>query len=88
VLSAADVAVVFSKVLGRTITFRPISFEEQKCEMIMVGLPEAVADDNAKALLLMAEGDCDYVTDDVPAILGRPARSFEQFVYDHREAFS
>ena len=87
-LSAADVAAVFSKVLGRTITFRPISFEEQIREMIMVGLPEAVADDNAKALLLMAEGDCDYVTDDVPAILGRPARSFEQFVSDHREAFS
>jgi hypothetical protein len=55
--------------------------------MIMAGLPEAVADDNVRALLLMAEGDCDYVTDDVPAILGRPARNFEQFVYDHREAF-
>jgi uncharacterized protein YbjT (DUF2867 family) len=88
VLSAADVAAVFSKVLGRTITFRPISFEEQKRQMIMVGLPEAIAEDNAKALLLMAEGDCDYVTDDIPAVLGRPARSFEQFVSDHREAFS
>jgi uncharacterized protein YbjT (DUF2867 family) len=87
-LSAADVAAVFSKALGRTITFLPISFEEQKREMVMVGLPEAVADDNAKALLLMAEGDCDYVTDDVPAILGRPARSFAQFVSDHREEFS
>lgn len=88
VLSAAEVAAVFSKVLGRTITFRPISFEEQKQEMIMVGLPEAVADDNARALVLMAEGDCDYVTDDVPAILGRQAHSFEQFVSDHRAAFS
>jgi hypothetical protein len=88
VLSATDVAAVFSKVLGRTITFRPISFEEQKRQMIMVGLPEAIAEDNAKALLLMAEGDCDYVTDDIPAVLGRPARSFEQFVSDHREAFS
>lgn len=88
VLSAAEVAGVFSKVLGRTITFRPISFEEQKQEMIMVGLPEAVADDNARALVLMAEGDCDYVTDDVPAILGRSAHSFEQFVSDHRAAFS
>jgi uncharacterized protein YbjT (DUF2867 family) len=87
-LSAADVAAVFSKVLGLTITFRPISFEEQKREMIMAGLPETVADDNAKALLLMADGDCDYVTDDVPAILGRPAHSFEQFISDYRDAFS
>jgi hypothetical protein len=31
----------------------------------------------------MADGDCDYVTDDVPSILGRPARSFEQFANDY-----
>jgi hypothetical protein len=36
----------------------------------------------------MAEGDCDYVTDDVPVILDRPARSFQQFITDFREAFS
>jgi uncharacterized protein YbjT (DUF2867 family) len=88
VLSADEVAAGFSQVLGRTITFRPISFEEQKREMIKAGLPEPLADDNAKALLLMAEGDCDYVTDDVPVILDRPARSFQQFITDFREAFS
>ena len=27
---------------------------------------------NAQAVGLFAEGDADYVTDDVPAILGRP----------------
>jgi uncharacterized protein YbjT (DUF2867 family) len=88
VLSADDVARVFSKVLGRTIAYRPISFEEQKQEMMKLGLPEPVADDNARALLLMADGDCDYVTGDVAAILGRPARSFEQFISDYREVFS
>ena len=55
------------KVLGRTITFHPITFEEQKQAMIDVGLPEAVAEDNATAVALMADGDCDYVTDDVPS---------------------
>jgi hypothetical protein len=35
----------------------------------------------------MAEGDLDYVTDDVASILGRPARSFEQFARDHQAAF-
>ena len=30
----------------------------------------------------------DYVTDDVPALLGRPARSFEQFITDFAAAFS
>jgi uncharacterized protein YbjT (DUF2867 family) len=88
VLSAAEVAAVFSRVLGRTITFRAISVEEQKREMMKVGLPEPVADDNANALLLMADGDCDYVTQDVPAILGRQARTFEQFITDYITAFS
>ena len=44
--------------------------------MINLGMPETVADDSAKALSLFAEGDADYITDDVPSILGgRPAVS-------------
>ena len=88
VLSGTEVAAVLSKVLGRTITFHPITFEEQKQAMIDVGLPEAVADDNARAVALMADGDCDYLTDDVPSILGRAARSFEQFATEYAGAFS
>jgi hypothetical protein len=52
------------------------------------GLPEVVADDNAKALSLFAAGDADYVIDDVLKLVGRPARScFEQFVTDYAAAF-
>jgi Trk K+ transport system NAD-binding subunit len=43
---------------------------------------EAIAEDNARWLSLAAQGEGDYVTDDVPAILGRPARTFEQFATD------
>jgi uncharacterized protein YbjT (DUF2867 family) len=88
VLSAAEVAVVLSKVLGRRIVFHPITVAEQKQAMLDVGLPENVAEDNARAVALMAEGDCDYVTNDVATILGRPPRSFEQFATDHAAAFS
>ena len=56
--------------------------------MIDAGVPETAAEDNARALNLFARGDADYVTDDVPAILGRPARTFEQFATDHAAAFS
>jgi uncharacterized protein YbjT (DUF2867 family) len=86
-ISGTEVAEVFSKVLGRTITFEPITVEEQKRAMIDAGLPEALAEDNASAVALMAEGDCDYLTDDLPSILARPARSFEQFVADYAPAF-
>jgi uncharacterized protein YbjT (DUF2867 family) len=87
-LSATEVAEIFSTVLDRPITYRPITFEQQRQSMLAVGLPEAVALDNATAVQLMADGDCDYLTDDVPRLLSRPARSFEQFVIDHAEAFS
>jgi hypothetical protein len=88
VLSATEVAAVFSRVLGRTITFRPITVAEQKQAMLDVGLPENVAEDNSNAVGLMAKGDCDYVTDDVATILGRVPRSFEQFATDYAAAFS
>jgi hypothetical protein len=75
-------------VLGRPITFHPLTFEEQKQAMIDAGLPAPIAEMNAQALTLFAEGDSDWISDDVPSLLGRPARSFEQFVVDHAAAFS
>ena len=87
-LTGTEVAAVLSKVLGRTITFHPLTFEQQKQAFIDAGLPEPVADDRARAFALMADGDLDYVTDDVPSILGRPAHSFEQFATDYAAAFS
>src|SRR6266700_4632681 len=87
-LSYADAALRLSKVLGRQISFRPNTCEEQKQAMINAGLPEVVAEDSAKALSLFADGDADYVTDDVPKLLGPAARSFEQCVTDYAAAFS
>ena len=87
-LSGYDVAEIFTRVLGRPITFRPISYEAQKQAMIDVGLPEPAAKDNALAAAWMADGDCDYVTDDVAQILGRAAGAFERFAIDFAEAFS
>jgi hypothetical protein len=79
---------LLSKLLGRPITFQPLTVEEQTRAMIDIGLPESLAAMNAQAVALFAEGDADYVTTDVPAILGRPARSFEQFATDYAAAFS
>jgi uncharacterized protein YbjT (DUF2867 family) len=87
-LSYSDAAAVLSKVLGRPVTFHPLTFEEERQAMINAGVPEAVAGMNAQALSLFAEGDSDWITDDVPSILGRPARTFEQFATDHAAAFS
>jgi hypothetical protein len=87
-VSNYDVAAVLSKLLGRTITYRELTFEENKDTMIRAGVPEPIAQQNAQAFSLTADGDAAWVTGDVPMVLDRPARSFERFAADHAAAFS
>jgi uncharacterized protein YbjT (DUF2867 family) len=87
-LSYADVAVTLSKVLGRPIAFHERTAEQDAREMIDAGVPAAIAEMNAHAVSLIAEGDAAWLSRDVPTILGRPARSFEQFAADHAAAFT
>ena len=56
--------------------------------MIRAGVPEQVAEMNAQAFGLLAAGDAAWLSEDVPSLLGRPARSFEQFATDYAAAFS
>ena len=86
-ISNYDVATVLSKLLDRTITYRELTFEENKDAMIRAGVPEQIAEMNAQAFTLTAEGDAEWVTQDVPSLLDRPARSFEQFTTDYAPAF-
>jgi uncharacterized protein YbjT (DUF2867 family) len=87
-ISYADAARVFSTVLGRPIAFRQLTDEEQRHTMINVGVPEHIAEMNVQAFALLAQGDADWISDDLAVIIGRRARSFEQFVTDHVAAFS
>ena len=87
-LSNYDVAAVLSKLLGRTVTYRELTFAENRDAMIRAGVPAPVAEMNAQAFALNAAGDAAWLSDDVPALLGRPARSFEQFAAEHAAAFA
>jgi len=87
-ISNYDVAVVLSKLLGRTITYRELGFDEDRDTMIRAGVPEPIAEMNAQAFSMIADGDAEWVTEDVPSLVGRPARSFEQFATDYAAAFS
>jgi uncharacterized protein YbjT (DUF2867 family) len=87
-ISNYDVADVLSRLLGRAITYREITFEENRDAMIRAGVPAPIAEMNAQAFSLTAEGDAEWITGDVPALLGRPARSFEQFAAHHATSFT
>ena len=79
---------MLSGLLGRTITYRELNFDQDRDAMIRAGVPEQIAEMNAQAASLTADGDAAWVTDDVPSLLGRPARSFEEFAADYAAAFS
>ncbi len=87
-LTYADIAATLSQVLGRPISYRELSFEEDKNAMIHAGLPKQVAEMNAQAFSMIADGDAGWLSEDVPFLLGRPARSFEEFATDYAAAFS
>jgi uncharacterized protein YbjT (DUF2867 family) len=87
-ISNYDVAAVLSKLLGRTITYRELTVEENTETMIRAGVPGQIAQMNAQAFSLAAGGDAEWVTEDVPSLLGRPARSFQHFANDYATAFS
>ena len=86
-ITYADVATVLSEVLGRPVRYRTLSFEEDRAAMVAAGLPEPVAEMNAQAFGLISEGDAAWLSQDIPALLGRPARSFAQFAADFAPAF-
>jgi uncharacterized protein YbjT (DUF2867 family) len=87
-ITNGDVAAVLSKLLGRTITYRQLSFDEDLATMIRAGVPEHIATMNAQAFSLIADGDAAWISGDVTSLLGRPARSFEQFATDYAASFS
>jgi uncharacterized protein YbjT (DUF2867 family) len=87
-ISNYDVAEVLSKLLGRSVTYTELSLDENRDVMIRAGVPALIAEMNAQAFALTADGDAEWITDDVPSLLGRQARSFEQFAADHAAAFS
>lgn len=87
-ITYAQVAAVLSERLGRTVTFRASSREEDEAALVAMGLPQPVAAMNALALSLWAEGDAEWLSEDLPSLLGRPARSYGQFATDHAAAFS
>ena len=87
-ISNYDVAAVLSKLLGKTITYRELTVEENTETMVRAGVPEQIAQMNAQAFSIAAGGDAEWLTEDVPSLLGRPARSFQQFANDYAAAFS
>jgi uncharacterized protein YbjT (DUF2867 family) len=88
-LSYADMAATLASVLGREVRYVDVPPDDYKQTLLGFGLPEPLAED-IRVLYgeLFREGAGDFVTTHVQDVVGRPPRSFEEFVRDHAHAFT
>jgi uncharacterized protein YbjT (DUF2867 family) len=86
-ITYTDVAKELTDLLGHLIEYRQISPGEHRAAMIKAGVPEAVANSNAQAFGLIAEGDAAWLSDDVRSLTGKPPRSLRAFLVDNVKSF-
>jgi uncharacterized protein YbjT (DUF2867 family) len=90
-LSLSDGARKISKITGREVRFVDVSPEEGVAAMTAAGIPEWFAEALVELYGYFLEGEGttngSAVTVDVEEVLGRPPRSFEQFVRENVRAF-
>ncbi|MGW5427160.1 NAD(P)H-binding protein [Streptomyces sp. NPDC004059] len=79
---------VLADVLGRPVPVRNLS-PDQTREFLRTawGFDEERADGILTGVAFVRDGGNAVVTEDVPEVLGRPARSFREWAEDHKEAF-
>ena len=87
-LSYTEAASEMSRVLHHRVVHQHVSADEQVQTMVDAGMPLDVARTNTRALELFAQGDADWISDDVFSVVGSGPRTFESFLLDHAAAFS
>lgn len=83
-----DVAEALTDVLGKKITYVPITPEQVKVELMEMGLEEWFASDLAELGKIYASGKASDTTDTVRKLTGRKGITIQQFVRDYADVFS
>jgi uncharacterized protein YbjT (DUF2867 family) len=86
-ISYAEATAKLSAAIGKPIRYVEVTPAETRAELVRVGIPAAYADDIVVFQAAIAAGRSGEVTGDVEAVLGRPARSFDDFARDYAAAF-
>jgi uncharacterized protein YbjT (DUF2867 family) len=88
-LSYEDVAAVYSRVLGRSVSWKEVTLEDARQSMLDAGLPDELASGFTEIMARYRDGGSTRdISPAVRKLLGREPLSFEQFVHDHDEAFA
>ncbi|MBP2337016.1 uncharacterized protein YbjT (DUF2867 family) [Saccharothrix coeruleofusca] len=79
-LTFAEAVELISRASGREIAYRRITPAEYAATLVEQGLDEQSAHHVAEMFVLMARGLLATATDDLATVLGRPPRTFEDYV--------
>jgi len=86
-LGYAEIAATLSRVLGREITYVPITDEEYKRGAVGAGTPEAYADALVDLNRNYRDGTFARLSPQARDLLGHEPRAFEQFAKDYADAW-
>jgi uncharacterized protein YbjT (DUF2867 family) len=86
-LTHQEAAEQITDAAGRPILYEPVLEDEMRTALLDAGWPGDQADTFARLLATIREGHRSAVTDDLEAVLDRPATRFEEFVRDHAKAW-
>lgn len=83
-LSNEQRAAIFTKVLGKPITYEQQSYEDFYKSTISMGLPHSLVYNFAMAT---SKDICDSTTPEIALITGRPLRTLEEWIKDNIKVF-
>jgi uncharacterized protein YbjT (DUF2867 family) len=86
-LSSAQYAQKLSAAIGRPVRHVDVAEDVYRDRFVRYGAPPALVESLMRLYALVKSGDLDMVTPDVEAVLGRPARGFDEWARDNANAF-
>jgi uncharacterized protein YbjT (DUF2867 family) len=82
-LTLHEVAEILSEAAGRTIVYEPETVEEAYASRAHLEAPDYAVEGWVSSYEAIAAGVLEHVSRDVPRLVGRPARSLEQWLDDY-----
>jgi uncharacterized protein YbjT (DUF2867 family) len=86
-MTFSEIAAVWSKVIGKTIRYSPVSFDAARQGMVLSGMPAWLAQDIVRLMKTWAEGKGDIASNYVERIIGRKPISIQEFLMAHKSQF-
>jgi uncharacterized protein YbjT (DUF2867 family) len=87
-LSYQDVAAKLSQVLGRPVAYKDLPQEVLRDRLRASGLPEWHVEVQVDFSTALGAGHASTITDTVEAVTGKPPKTLEQFIREHRKLFA